>query len=109
MMVGQSDRRTVGRTIVLLGLLSVGPTVRPSDAQCPDGSSPPCRVAARTAAPASNSVAVLYFDNLSRDTAGAYLADGLTDEIITPLGQEERLTVKSGSAVRRLRGVAPDD
>src|SRR3989454_4186538 len=108
MMVGQSDRRTVGRTIVLLGLLSVGPTVRPSDAQCPDGSSPPCRVAARPAAPAANSVAVLYFDNLSRDTADAYLADGLTDEIITRLGQVERLTVKSGIAVQRFRCARTD-
>jgi hypothetical protein len=29
-----------------------------------------------------NSVAVLYFDNLSRDTADACRADGLTEEII---------------------------
>ena len=106
--VGWSDSRIVGWGLSLALLLSVYPTIRLS-AQCPDGSSPPCRVAARPAAPASNSVAVLYFDNLSRDTADAYLADGLTDEIITRLGQVERLTVKSGSAVRRFRGVATDD
>jgi len=38
-------------------------------------------------------VAVLYFDNLSRDTADAFLADGLTEEIIIRLGQVQRLQV----------------
>ncbi len=109
MTVGPSDRRTVGRMFILTMFLSVGPTVRPSDAQCPDGSPPPCRGAARPAAPPSNSVAVLYFANRSRDTADAYLADGLTEEIITRLGQVERLIIKSGSAVRRFRGAPPDD
>jgi len=71
-------------------------------AQCPDGSPPPCR-AARSPAPSPNSVAVLYFDNLSLDTADAYLADGLTDEIIARLGQIERLQVKSRTAVARYR------
>lgn len=72
-------------------------------AQCPDGSQPPC---ARTAprAPAANSVAVLYFDNLSRDTADAYLADGLTEEIIVRLGQIHRLDVKSRYEVQGFRG-----
>ncbi|MGH2668314.1 MAG: hypothetical protein ACRDH5_04195, partial [bacterium] len=55
-------------------------------------------------APARNSVAVLYFDNLSRDTADAYLADGLTEEIIARLGQVERLRVKSRTAVQHYRG-----
>jgi TolB-like protein len=53
---------------------------------------------------AANSVAVLYFDNLSRDTADAYMADGLTEEIIARLGQVGRLTTKSRAAVRRFRG-----
>jgi len=52
---------------------------------------------------------VLYFDNLSRDTADAYLADGLTEELIARLGQVERLTVKSRFAVRRYRGASTDD
>ncbi len=46
---------------------------------------------------------MLYFDNLTRDTADAYLADGLTDEIIARLGQIERLQVKSRTAVARYR------
>ena len=73
--------------------------------QCPDGTPPPCSV--RTyhfPAPPTNSVAVLYFDNLSRDTADAYLADGLTEEIIIRLGQVRRLDVKSRFEVLRFRG-----
>jgi formylglycine-generating enzyme required for sulfatase activity/TolB-like protein/cytochrome c-type biogenesis protein CcmH/NrfG len=58
----------------------------------------------RAAAPAS--VAVLYFE--TPDTASAYLADGLTEAIITSLGRVERLSVKSRNAVRRFRGAAED-
>jgi len=54
------------------------------------------------------SVAVLYFDNRSPDTADAYLADGLTEAIITSLGRVERLAVKSRNAVRRYRDAAAD-
>jgi TolB-like protein len=77
-------------------------------AQCPDGSAPPCTRAA-IHAPAPNSVAVLYFDNLSRDTSDAYVADGLTEELITRLGQIERLQVKSRTAVQRYRGRSIND
>ena len=54
-------------------------------------------------------VAVLYFDNLSPDSGDAYLADGLTDEIISRLGEVARLTVQSRAAVKRFRGHAADD
>ena len=49
-------------------------------------------------APGANdvaSVAVLPFDNLSPDTAQAYFADGLTDEIITSLSMVEGMRVAS--------------
>jgi len=73
--------------------------------QCPDGTPPPCSVrTAHFAAPPTNSVAVLYFENLSRDTSDAYLADGLTEEIIIRLGQVRRLDVKSRFEVLRFRG-----
>src|SRR5437879_8645315 len=49
-------------------------------------------------------VAVLYFDNLSRDTADPYLAAGRLEPPIVRLGQLERLAVKSRDAVRRYRG-----
>ena len=61
--------------------------------QCPDGTPPPCTRNAAARAPSVNSVAVLYFDNVSRDSADAYLADGLTDEIILRLQQVPRLEV----------------
>lgn len=79
--------------------------------QCPDGSPPPCSAGARSArGSASPSVAVLYFDNLSRDTNDAYLADGLTEQTIAQLGEVSRLTVSSRYAVRRFRGTAaPQD
>ena len=73
--------------------------------QCPDGTPPPCAVRPyRAPALPPNSVAVLYFDNLSRDTSDAFLADGLTEEIIIRLGQVPRLDVKSRFEVLRFRG-----
>src|SRR5947209_3422952 len=105
-----------GRVLACVAAISLG---RPLGhlsaltAQCPDGSAPPCRAArvdpGRKPGVVPNSVAVLYFDNLSRDTADAYLADGLTEELIARLGQVERLTVKSRNAVRRFRGRLADD
>jgi serine/threonine-protein kinase len=47
------------------------------------------------------SLAVLYIENLSRDSADQYLADGLTEDLTTGLGRVERLQVKAPSAVRR--------
>ena len=64
---------------------------------------------ARSAAPAPASVAVLSFDNRSRDTSDAFLAEGLPDEISTRLTQLGRLAVVSRSQVRRLRGVETMD
>lgn len=82
-------------------------------AQCPNGSPPPCQPARRaSAAPAPNSVAVLYFDNLTHDSAYAYLADGLTEDLITLLGRVARLDVKSryeSARVRGERGLGPSD
>lgn len=76
-------------------------------AQCPDGSAPPCRIEPRPTPPPS-SIAVLYFENASRDTNDAYLTEGLTEAVITQLRQVERLTVQSRSAVQRFRGTVPD-
>jgi len=92
-----------GRAAVLVLLVGVMSPSRVA-AQCPDGSPPPCGVARGASAPSPRSVAVLYFDNASHDTADAYLADGLTEAIIVRLGKIERLTIQSQSAVRRFRG-----
>ena len=109
---GQADRRTGGqgarvRGCVAFLLLSACPAVRLSALQCPDGTPPPCRGGART--PAPTSVAVLYFENRSRDSADAYLAEGLTEQTIAQLGEVQRLTVASRFAVRRFRGEAAQD
>lgn len=97
-----------GHVLAVAVLLCVCAFV-PAAAQCPDGTPPPCGARpARASASPSNSIAVLYFDNLSRDTADTYLADGLTEEIISRLGDLPRLQVKSRGAVRRFRGSADD-
>jgi len=79
-------------------------------AQCPDGTPPPCAGRpSRAAAALPNSVAVMYLDNQSHDTSDAYLADGLTEEITTKLGQIGRLAVTSNTVMRRYRGAeAPE-
>jgi TolB-like protein len=89
-----------------LALAVVACAARQAAAQCPDGSPPPCRTraAARAAAAPPNSIAVLYFANNSPDTADSYLADGLTDELITQLGRLPRLAVAPRGVVRRFRG-----
>jgi TolB-like protein len=93
-----------GAWVFLLAVCAAGDLV----GQCPDGTPPPCgaRPARLAVAPPPNSVAVLYLANLSRDTADAYLADGLTQEIIIRLGQVPRLSVKSRFEVERFRGRA---
>lgn len=72
--------------------------------QCADGSPPPCGGRARPAAINPSSVAVLYFDNLSRDTSDAFLASGLTEELIVQLSKVPRLSVQSRFASQRVRG-----
>ena len=52
--------------------------------------------------PDSNSVAVLPFENVRRDTAYDYLSDGLASSIATSLAQIPRLAVRSPSFVRRV-------
>jgi TolB-like protein/Tfp pilus assembly protein PilF len=107
------QRQAVRRSATTVGaaLLFFLTACPPVFAQCPDGTPPPCATAAvrGARAPAPTSVAVLYFDNLSRDTADAYVADGLTEELIARLGQIERLQVKSRTAVQRYRGRPIDD
>ena len=99
---GTGIRRVLALTVPLCLCAPV-----PAISQCPDGTPPPCAVrTARGAAPAANSVAVMYLDNESRDTSDAYLADGLTEEITTKLGQIGRLAVTSNTTMRRYRGSA---
>jgi len=93
--------------VLVLALASAAPAAR-LPAQCSDGSPPPCgRPAGRPAPPATNSVAVLYFE--ARDTADAYLADGLTEDLTSLLGSVARVQVKAPGVVRRAQRATPGD
>jgi TolB-like protein len=93
-------------SLLLLGLASLLPAARLS-AQCPDGSAPPCTRAGVRVAPAANSVAVLYF--AARDTADAYLADGLTEDVTSLLGSVTGVQVQSPGMARRAQRATPDN
>src|SRR3954452_24508242 len=51
------------------------------------------------------SIAVLPLDNLSKDPAQEYFADGMTDELITMLAQSSSLRVISRTSVMQYKGV----
>jgi len=86
--------------VLAFAALGVVASARLASAQCPDGTPPPC---GRAVTPPPRSIAVLTFENVTRDTAAQYLAEGLPDQILTRLGGVGRLTVVSRTVVRRLR------
>ena len=55
---------------------------------------------------AEPTVAVLPFDNLSRDPAKDYFADGITDALITELARIQAVRVISRQSVLHLKGAA---
>jgi non-specific serine/threonine protein kinase len=61
------------------------------------------QAAETAAAGADKSLAVLYFENLSRDEEDEYFRDGITEDIITELSKIKELTVFSRSAVFAFR------
>ena len=85
--------------LALALLLCAAPLVR-AVAQCPDGTPPPCTRSPAAPAAAANSVAVMLFNNVTGDSAYAYLSDGLASEIATTLARVPRLEVRSPGAVR---------
>jgi TolB-like protein/DNA-binding winged helix-turn-helix (wHTH) protein/Flp pilus assembly protein TadD len=59
----------------------------------------------RNSPPRIRSLAVLPLENLSSDTSQDYFADGMTDELITDLGQISALRVISRTSVMTYKGV----
>ncbi len=57
---------------------------------------------------AGKSIAVLPFENLSRDPDNAYFADGIQDEILTRLAKIRELKVISRTSTQRYKS-SPDD
>jgi TolB-like protein/Tfp pilus assembly protein PilF/class 3 adenylate cyclase len=69
-------------------------TARPKTAQSNDSSTTPI---------SAKSIAVLPFENLSRDPDNAYFADGIQDEILTRLAKIADLKVISRSSTQRYK------
>ena len=57
-----------------------------------------------TATPAEKSIAVLPFENRSRDSDDAFFVDGVHDDILTQLSKVRALKVISRTSVERFRG-----
>jgi TolB-like protein/Tfp pilus assembly protein PilF len=62
------------------------------------------RLWTRFTAPPIHSLAVLPLENLSGDASQDYLADGMTDELITSLSKIRSLRVTSRTSVRHYKG-----
>ena len=92
-----------------LVLLLVGPGL--AQAQCPDGTPPPCGTTAPRPAPVAApplSVAVLPFQSRSPDSADSYLAEGTTEEVTNQLTRLGRLQVKARGLVAAQWRRTPD-
>jgi TolB-like protein/Tfp pilus assembly protein PilF len=88
---------------VSVGLFFIG---RYSAAPRQDASA--ARTEAATASLPAKSIAILPFDNLSRDPDNAYFAEGVQDEILTRLAKIADLKVISRTSTQRFKS-APSD
>ena len=110
----KSIKRRTGRKIVAVTIalavvaagLFVYQLVRSKTTITPDGQ---CGSAPRPAtAPPNKSIAVLPFDNLSRDPDNAYFCEGVQDEILTRLAKVADLKVISRTSTQHFKS-APEN
>jgi TolB-like protein/Tfp pilus assembly protein PilF len=101
--LGRSPKRAWMYIVIIAGAISVGLfflgryTSRRAEGGGPGGSSVP-----------GKSIAVLPFDNLSRDPDNAYFAEGVQDEILTRLAKVADLKVISRTSTQKYKS-APDN
>ena len=104
----RTGRKIVAMTIalaVVAGGLFVYQLVRSTSTITPTASA--ARTEAATAPP-NKSIAVLPFDNLSRDPDNAYFCEGVQDEILTRLAKVADLKVISRTSTQHFKS-APDN
>src|SRR4029077_11973647 len=96
--------------VIIIGALAVGVLLRSRRAAPTGVAAAPRSAAPRAAnvlAPSEKSIAVLPFENLSRDPDNAFFADGVQDEILTDLARIADLKVISRTSVMHYKsGVA---
>jgi len=107
----KTGRKLVGLTIAL-AVIAVGLLVfqfpRPKSLNKAALSTPSGPTTPATPALADKSIAVLPFDNLSRDPDNAYFCEGVQDEILTRLAKVADLKVISRTSTQKYKS-APDN
>jgi adenylate cyclase len=97
---------TIALAVVAAGLF-VYQLVRPKSIITPRQDASAARTEAATAVP-NKSIAVLPFDNLSRDPDNAYFCEGVQDEILTRLAKVADLKVISRTSTQHFKST-PDN
>jgi TolB-like protein/class 3 adenylate cyclase/Tfp pilus assembly protein PilF len=109
---GKARWPLIAAAVVLVGALAVGALLwsrraAPTSAGVAAPSTPAAPAAPNVPAVAEKSIAVLPFENLSRDPDNAFFTDGVQDEILTNLAKIADLKVISRSSVMQYKsGVA---
>ena len=96
---------TIALAVIAAGLL-VFQFLRPKSLNKAALSTPSAPTTPATPALADKSIAVLPFDNLSRDPDNAYFAEGVQDEILTRLAKVADLKVISRTSTQKYKSAA---
>jgi len=105
----QNTGRKLGITIAVVGVLALGlllfSLTRPKSAALSAPAAPATAAAPAAESISSKSIAVLPFQNLSKDEENAFFADGVQDEILTTLAKVADLKVISRTSVRQYKDI----